>query len=128
MKLPVPFIQLPLLFDAASLAAEVDALEAGLWQPHPSGLPGNTALPLVAAEGDPSRGDALFGPMRPTPALERCEYLRQVLGSLNAVLGRVRLMRLAPGAEVSPHVDTNHYWNERVRVHVPVVTHPSVQF
>lgn len=128
MKLPVPFIQLPLVFDAASLAAEVDALEVGLWQPHPSGLPGNTALPLVAAEGDPSRGDALFGVMRPTPALERCEYLSQVLGSLNAVLGRVRLMRLAPGAEVSPHVDTNHYWNERVRVHVPVVTHPSVQF
>lgn len=128
MKLPVPFIQLPLVFDAALLAAEVDALEAGLWQPHPSGLPGNTALPLVAAGGDPARGDALSGAMRPTPALERCEYLSQVLGSLDAVLGRVRLMRLAPGAEVSPHVDTNHYWNERVRVHVPVVTHPSVQF
>lgn len=128
MRLPVPFIQLPLLFDAALLAAEVDALETSLWQPHPSGLPGNTALPLVAAEGDPARGDALFGVMRPTPALERCGYLRQVLGSLDVVLGRVRLMRLAPAAEVSPHVDTNHYWNERVRIHIPIETHPSVQF
>ncbi|WHZ19973.1 MAG: hypothetical protein OJF55_002122 [Rhodanobacteraceae bacterium] len=128
MKLPVPFIQLPLLFDAETLAAEIGALDASLWQPHPSGLPGNTALPLVAAEGDPARGDALFGVMRPTPALERCTYLRRTLGSLDAVLGRVRLMRLAPGAEVAPHVDTNHYWNERVRVHIPVTTHPSVDF
>ncbi len=128
MKLPVPFIQLPLLLDADRLAAEISALDESLWQPHPSGLPGNTALPLVAADGDPARGDALFGVMRPTPALARCAYLRQVLGSLDAVLGRVRLMRLEGGAEVASHVDTNHYWNERVRIHVPVTTHPSVQF
>jgi hypothetical protein len=128
MKLPSPFIQLPLLFDADALAAEIRALGEGLWQPHPSGLPGNTALPLVAVDGDPAQGDALTGVMRPTPALERCAYLRHVLGGLGAVLGRVRLMRLAPGAEVAPHVDTNHYWNERVRVHVPIMTSPSVQF
>jgi len=128
MKLPAPFIQLPLLFDAKALAAEIGELEEGLWQPHPTGLPGNTALPLVAVDGDPARGDALAGVMRPTPALERCVYMRQVLGSLGVVLGRVRLMRLAPGAEVEPHVDTNHYWNERVRVHIPVTTDPSVQF
>ena len=128
MRLPVPFIQLPLLFDADRLAAEINALDERLWQPHPSGLPGNTALPLVAAEGDPSRGDALVGAMRPTPALEQCDYLLQVLGSFDAVLGRVRLMRLDGGAEVAPHVDTNHYWNERVRIHVPVTTHPSVEF
>jgi len=128
MKLPVPFIQLPLLFDADVMAAEIDALEDALWQPHPSGLPGNTALPLIAAGGDPARGDLLFGRMLPTPALVRCKYLQQVLGSLGTVLGRVRLMRLEPGAEVAPHVDTNHYWKERVRVHVPVVTDPSVQF
>lgn len=128
MKLAVPFIQLPLLFDAAALADEINVLDAGLWQPHPTGFPGNTALPLVAAEGDSARGDALFGRMRPTPALARCAYLRQVLASLGAVIGRVRLMRLAPGAEVAAHVDTNHYWKERVRVHVPVLTDPSVQF
>jgi hypothetical protein len=128
MKLPAPFIQLPLLFDANALAAEIAALDEALWQPHPSGLPGNTALPLVAVDGNPALGDKLTGVMRPTPALERCAYLRQVLGSLGVVLGRVRLMRLAPGAEVAAHADTNHYWNERVRVHVPVVTNPSVQF
>lgn len=128
MRLPVPFIQLPLQFDAQALAGEIGALEERLWQPHPTGFPGNSALPLVAVGGDPARGDALAGAMRPTPALQCCPYLQQVLGSLGGVIGRVRLMRLARGATVDPHVDTNYYWNERVRVHVPVVTNPSVQF
>lgn len=128
MKLSVPFVQLPLQFDASLLAREVDALDASLWRPHPSGLAGNDALPLVARDGDPQRGDALLGAMRPTPALLRCRYLSQVMASLGAVIGRVRLMRLAPGAEVDAHVDTNHYWNERVRVHIPIETNPSVEF
>lgn len=128
MKLPVPFIQLPLRFDAEALAAEIAAFDESLWRAHPDGIPGNSALPLVAVDGDAARGDALQGPMRPTPALERSPYLRQVLGSLDAVLGRIRLMRLSGRAEVSQHVDTNHYWNERVRVHVPILTQPTVRF
>ena len=74
MKLQVPFIQLPLRFDAARLAAEVDALGEGVWRPHPQGFPGNSMLPLVAAGGDPAN-EAFSGPMRPTPELERCPYL-----------------------------------------------------
>lgn len=128
MKLPVPFIQLPLSFDAPALAAEIAAFDESLWRPHPSGMPGNSALPLAAVDGDPARGDALEGPMRPTPALERSPYLRQVLGNLGAVLGRIRLMRLSGRAEVEEHVDLDYYWNERVRVHVPIVTQPTVRF
>lgn len=128
MKLPVPFIQLPLQFDADALAAEINTLDESLWRPHPSGLPGNTALPLVTVNGDGDKGDELCGPMRPTPALKQCPYMRQAIASLDAVVGRVRLMRLSGGAEVKPHVDTNHYWHERVRVHIPILTNASVRF
>jgi len=128
MKLPVPFIQLPLQFDAAALAAEVAAFDESLWQPHPNGIPGNSALPLITVEGDPARGDALQGPMRPTPVLQRSPYFLKVLGSLNAVLGRCRLMRLSGHAEVDLHVDSDYYWHERVRVHVPILTQPTVRF
>lgn len=128
MKLPVPFIQMPLLFDADTLAEEIGRFDESMWRPHPDGIPGNSSLPLAAVDGDPARGDALQGPMRPTPALQESPYLRQVLGSLQVVLGRIRLMRLAGRAEVSTHVDTNHYWNERVRVHVPILTQPTVRF
>src|SRR5207247_11382955 len=47
---------------------------------------------------------------------------------LGTVLGRTRLMRIAGQGEATAHVDTNYYWMQRVRVHVPVVTFPEVEF
>ncbi|BDU17994.1 aspartyl/asparaginyl beta-hydroxylase domain-containing protein [Lysobacter auxotrophicus] len=127
MKLQVPFIQLPLAFDAAALAAEIDALGEGPWKPHPQGFAGNSMLPLVAVEGN-ADNEAFAGPMRPTPELLRCPYLTQVFASLGATVGRSRLMRLSGHAEVTRHADQGYYWTERVRVHIPVVTQPTVQF
>ena len=127
MKLPVPFIQLPLQFDAAALAAEIGALGPGAWMPHPEGFAGNSALPVIAAHGDPE-SNAIVGPMRPTPHLLRCPQLMHVLATIGAVWGRSRLMRLSGNAEVTAHVDTNYYWRERMRVHVPIVTQPTVRF
>lgn len=127
MKLPVPFIQLPLQFDAARLAAEVQALGAGAWRPHPQKYAGNFGLPLIAAHGDPE-SNATAGPMLPTSYLNACPYLSQVLRRLGAVWGRTRLMKLTAGAEVDRHVDINYYWRERMRVHVPIQTSPAVRF
>jgi hypothetical protein len=127
MKLQVPFVQLPLRFDAAALAREIAALGQQHWREHPQKLPGNYALPLIAAGGDPE-SDAVDGPMRPTPYLAQCPYLSQVLARLGAVWGRTRLMKLVGQAEVSPHADINYYWRERVRVHVPILTRPTVRF
>jgi len=42
MKLPVPFIQLPLLFDAGALRREIAAFDEGMWTAHPTGMPGNS--------------------------------------------------------------------------------------
>ncbi|HJW46599.1 MAG TPA: aspartyl/asparaginyl beta-hydroxylase domain-containing protein [Lysobacter sp.] len=127
MKLPVPFIQLPLLFDAAALAAEIDAIDEASWRPHPEGFAGNSMLPLVAVNGDPGN-ESFSGPMGTTEYLRRCPYLTQVLASLGATVGRSRLMRLAGQSEVSRHADQGYYWAERVRVHVPIVTQPTVRF
>lgn len=127
MQLKAPFVQLPLRFDAARLAAEVDALGEAVWRPHPQKFPGNSMLPLVAVEGD-AGNESFNGPMRPTPELESCLYLQQVLASFGATVGRTRLMRLSGGAEVKRHADQGYYWAERVRVHVPIVTQPTVRF
>lgn len=127
LKLQVPFIQLPLLFDADALAQEIDALGESVWKPHPQGFPGNSMLPLLAVDGDPDN-EAFSGAMRPTPHLQRCRYLQQTLASLGATIGRTRLMRLAGQAEVTRHADQGYYWTERVRVHVPFVTQPTVRF
>lgn len=127
MKLQAPFIQLPLSFDAAALAAEIDALGEAPWKPHPQGFPGNSMLPLVAVGGDPDN-EAFAGPMQSTAHLARCAYLSQAIASFGAVVGRTRLMRLAGQAEVTRHADQGYYWTERVRVHVPIVTQPTVRF
>jgi LPS sulfotransferase NodH len=127
VRLGFPFIQLPLRFDAAALAGELAAIDESEWRPHPQGFPGNSALPLVAVDGDPDN-DGLVGPMRPTAYLGRLPYLGDVLRSLGAVLGRTRLMRLSGQAEVNPHIDQAYYWAERMRIHVPIVTQPRVMF
>jgi uncharacterized protein (TIGR03032 family) len=127
MKLETEFIRLPLRVDAARLAAEVEALPEAAWRPHPQGFAGNSAVALVSVGGDPE-SDALIGPMQPTPSLSACPYLCQVLASFEAVIGRTRLMRLDGNAEAQRHSDISYYWFDRVRVHVPVVTHPDVTF
>ncbi|HKT32329.1 MAG TPA: sulfotransferase [Gammaproteobacteria bacterium] len=126
MRLPTPFIQLPLSFDAARLQAEIGQFAPSDWRVHPQGFAGNSALILVSRDG--GENDDLAGEMRPSPRLERCPYLRQVLASFHTVIGRSRLMRLAPGAEVTAHTDIDYYWRERIRIHVPVVTDPQVRF
>lgn len=127
MKLRVRFLQLPIVFDADRLAGEVAAMPASAWRPHPQGYPGNDALPLVTTNGDPS-SDARDGAMGPTPQLLASPYLLQVMASLGATWGRSRLMRLSGDAEVAAHVDTDYYWREHMRVHVPIVTQPTVRF
>jgi uncharacterized protein (TIGR03032 family) len=127
MQLAKPFIRLPLTADATRLRAEIEQFSPADWRPHPQGHPGNSALPLVARGGRPD-DDGVAGPMRATPHLARCPYLRQVLFALGAPLGRTRLMRLDAGAEATSHVDTNYYWSQRVRVHIPIVTTPGVRF
>jgi Aspartyl/Asparaginyl beta-hydroxylase len=127
LKLDKPFIQLPLLFDTNQLAKEIEALGESSWKPHPQGFAGNSMLPLLAVNGDPDI-EAFAGVMQPTPSLLRCTYLKQLLASLGATIGRTRLMQLAGQAEVTRHADQGYYWRDRVRVHVPIVTQPTVRF
>jgi len=127
MKLGFRFRQLAVSFDAERLAEEVGALPADGWRAHPKQYAGNDALTLITTNGDPESDDR-GGAMGPTPYLLACPYLMQVLGDLGATWGRTRLMRLAGHAEVRPHVDTDYYWHDHMRVHVPVVTQPTVRF
>src|SRR5262245_40461650 len=127
MKLAAEFYRLPLRFDARRLSDEVGQFDKDEWRPHPQGHPGNSALPLLASGGDPANEDTR-GPMRPTLYLERCPYIRQVLAALAAPIGRTRLMGIAGRGEATAHVDTNYYWSQRVRVHIPVLTYPGVRF
>lgn len=126
MKLSQTFIPLPFTFDAERLEAETLALPPEAWMSHPSGFNGNSAVPLVSVG---AANNQLFnGAMQTTPWLAECPYVAQVMSTFGEIFGRSRLMKLEPGAEVSPHVDGDYHWYTHVRIHVPVITNPGVIF
>ena len=126
MRLPSAFVKLPLRFDAERLAEEALQFSEDDWTYHPLRHIGNTAIALVSANGEVN--DLYIGEMRPTAALQQCPYALQVMSELQTVVGRARFMRLSHGAEVPSHSDGNYTWRNRVRIHIPVITHPDVTF
>ena len=126
MKLPTPFIRLPVQFDAERLAHELSQFSENDWTNHPLNYKGNSALRLISMDGE--ENDAVAGEMMPTTHLRKCEYVQQVLSSFKSVLSRSRFMRLGPGEIVPPHCDINYHWTNRTRIHIPIITHPDVQF
>ena len=126
MNLAQPFVRLPFAFDAKRLAAEVSALALNSWMAHPSRINGNSAVPLVSLHG--LDNDDFSGPMLATQHLAQCQYTQQVVASFGEVIARSRFMKLAAGSEVTPHVDFNYHWYNRVRIHIPVITNPEVIF
>lgn len=126
MRLSRPLMQLPINFCAETLAAEVRALPASAWVPHPQSYPGNDAVPLVTPGGE--LNDRFDGSMAATEHLARCPYILGIMAELDGVWGRSRLMGLGAGAQVPRHVDSHYYWRTHLRIHIPVITNPGVEF
>lgn len=121
-----PLVRLPIRFDTAALAAEVAALPRSAWVPHPNKFPGNDAVRLISTGGKPT--DAFDGAQAPTENLLACHYIMEMMAELGGVWGRSRLMGLAAGAEVPAHIDSHYYWRTHLRIHIPVITNPGVEF
>ncbi|HBY34527.1 MAG TPA: aspartyl beta-hydroxylase, partial [Delftia acidovorans] len=63
------------------------------------------------------------------PLLQHCPAIRQVLEQLQCPLRSVRLMQLKAGSSIKPHRDHGlGLAHGQARLHVPVHTHPDVQF
>lgn len=126
MRIQHPLLKLPIRFDAATLAREVEALPAAAWTSHPQNLEGNLAVRLVSPGGQPT--DEWAGGMAATDHLRALPYVQEVMRALGGPWGRSRLMGLEPGSTVPHHVDVHYYWRTHLRIHVPVITNPQVRF
>jgi hypothetical protein len=54
--------------------------------------------------------------------------MRQVLAALKTPISRSRLMLIAGKRRVPLHDDVGYHWYRRMRVHIPIITNPGVQF
>jgi hypothetical protein len=126
MRIDRPFLKLPRLFCAETLAAEVEALPPSAWVAHPTNYEANDAVLLVTPGGDSVHSFA--GPMAPTDQLRACPYVMEVMAELAGPWGRSRMMGLEAGGRVPTHIDTNYHWRTHVRIHVPLITTPEVLF
>ena len=127
-------LRLPLEIDLGALRADLAALPAATWRPHFntgyydgdwSGValranPG-AHVPLYS---DPTREDFID-----TDALRQCAYLPRLLGEFRCPVKAVRFLRLGAGAHIREHRDFGLCFEEgSARVHLPVLTHPDVEF
>lgn len=126
MKLPKPFLRLPVRFDADRLRAEVESLPAGAWSRSVQDASGASAVRLVTVGG--TQNDGVAGALQPTPALLASPCLLQLLASFETVWSRVRLLRIEGGIVPPPRSEASHHAFYRVQLHVPVATHPDVRF
>ncbi len=130
-------VQLPLSFDAARLARDLEALAGGDWVEHfvrqnyegdwsviPLRAPAGATHPVMMIYPDPSATDFVD-----TPLLARTPYMREVLAAFACPLEAVRLMRLTPGSVIKEHRDHDlEFESGRARIHIPVTTNPQVEF
>jgi hypothetical protein len=130
-------IRLPLAFDAARLAADLDALGSTDWTPHfvtrnyqgewsamPLRAPAGAEHPILMITSHPGVTDFVAA-----PPLARAPYLQQVIAAFDCALRSVRLMRLAPGSTILEHSDPGMAAEEgSVRLHIPIATNPHVEF
>jgi hypothetical protein len=132
-------IRLPRTYDAARMQAELRLLDD--MQRVSAGYAGEAnraweSISLIAPGGHTrtgdghqrmdSQGQAEYGP---TEALERAPYLASILDELACPKRLVRLLSLGPDGVIARHRDDFVSFEEGLlRLHIPVVTHPDVDF
>ena len=136
--MPLPDrLRLPFTFDPDLLARDLERLSAVGWTRHfvrqnydgdwsviPLRGKAGATHPVMMIYSDPTCRD-----FADTPMLAACPYFQQVLATFAAPLQAVRLMRLTVGSVIKEHSDHDLSFEEgTVRIHVPVVTNPDVEF
>ncbi|MDB5694677.1 MAG: Aspartyl/Asparaginyl beta-hydroxylase [Sphingomonas bacterium] len=130
-------VRLPLLFDAAAMAADLARLEALAWTDHfvrqnYSGVWSVVPLRAPAGETHPIR---MIAPQPAatswvdTPLLDHAPACRAAIETFRCPVTVARLMRLTPGSRIHEHSDPDLAAEAGMaRIHVVVTTNPDVEF
>ena len=130
-------IRLPLAFDPAPLAADLDRFDESEWTSHfvRDNYQGDwSALPLRSAAGETHPIRMIYTGLRDRPYvdtafLDRAPNIGQALARFECPLRAVRLMRLGPGSQILEHEDPDlDAAQGSVRLHVPLTSNDGVEF
>lgn len=128
---------LPLVFDAAAMAADVAALAGADWIAHfvPQNYEGDWSVIPLRGKAGATHPVSMIAPdptcrdWADTPFLAACPAIRAALARFSCPLQAVRLMRLGPGSTIKEHRDPDLAFEDgSVRLHVPVETNDAVDF
>lgn len=131
----IRYLQLPYHFDHSRMQQEVTAITQswmlhfntahyqGDWSGIPLRSPGGNADNLLPQTLQQNTN------FEDTELLEQCPYISEVLDAFQCKKTTARLLKLSKGAVVKEHRDLDLAYEEgEVRLHIPVITHPLVEF
>lgn len=134
MRPPVS-ARLALDFDAPAMLAEAQAIADGGWVAHfNQGYHdgGWFGAALRSVGGDAARlyaGAHDANELRDSPLMARCPSIAAALARFQCPLRAVRLLRLAPGAVIREHTDSDLRFEQgEARLHIPLATSDAVEF
>ena len=130
-------LRLPFAFDPEHLRQDLSKCQPSDWVEHfvkdnyegrwhvlPLRAPAGAEHPVMMIYSDPTCETFVD-----TPLLDRCPYIRALLGQFDCRLEAVRLMRLGPDSVIREHRDLDLSLEDgSVRLHVPIETDDGVDF
>ena len=118
-------VRLPIALDGNQLGAEVAALPASVWGSTAGRKGVHRAAEALFLRGHaPAEGEM---PIEDRPILKDVPYLRTFIEeTMPAPPLRALLAKLPAGARIPPHVDRGAYFNNSIRIHVPIETNDEV--
>lgn len=120
-------VRLPVDVDAGRIAAEVQAIPQDFWGNRGGGRIGvhRPAEAIFLRGFAPADGNL---PIEDRDALQCVPTVRELIGRIiPASPMRCLIAKLRAGAVIAPHVDVPDYFAKTIRLHFPIVTHPSVR-
>ena len=129
----------PMTFDVDRMRQEYDVIKDENWLNHYDSTLSRDwkALLLVSIHGEmfdaeSQRGSNDYSIMQRTPLVQKMPYFESILNAFKTQQGRVRILKLSPGAGIALHRDIGYeaanFAVGQVRLHIPIYTNDKVVF
>ncbi len=130
---PTAFLKLPLAVDLPGLLQDLQHCLASKWSPHFNSRDYEGGWDSIALRSQDGLATTILATpnhrFQDTLLLAECPHFTALLACLRCEKESVRLLRQAPGGAIKTHRDAGLGYADGVfRLHIPLVTHPDVQF